>query len=257
MKKILLLLACIFLFAMDLSSQKESEEKLVDIVWLKDGSKLIGTIIKWNLETGMDFQLSTGAQIEIPVSQIEKVTQDTGFTPGGSMEHPAYYQGSRPYRFKETGWYNNFSAFLNPSYMGGAGVHHAVGYRFNRLVGVGLGFGIESNDFTSYRNIMPVYAELRGFMIPKKISPYYALKLGYGFGLKDEPNGTIGAKGGVHFSPELGIRFGAGDVSYYAGLEYKFQNATFVWDGWDWTGQTRITDKVSYRRVEFRTGLLF
>jgi hypothetical protein len=83
------------------------------------------------------------------------------------------------------------------------------------------------------------------------------LKIGYGIGLKNENNGTLGASGGIHFSPELGVRFGAGDVSYYVGLEYKLQNASFVWNGWDWSGGTRITDKVSYRRVELRTGILF
>lgn len=228
---------------------------MVDIVWLKDGSKLTGTILRWDLSKNMELRLATGALIVIPQTDIQKVMQDTPF----SFDEKDQYRvrGPRPYDFKEVGWYHNASGFLNVSYMGGAGFHYAMGYRFSRMLGIGFGAGIESNDFTSFRSIIPVYAEARGFFLPKKITPYYALKLGYGIALRDIPNGTLEAKGGIHISPELGVRFGSGAVSYYAGLEYKIQNATFVWDGWDWTGSTRITDKVSYRRLELRTGLLF
>ena len=131
-----------------------------------------------------------------------------------------------------------------------------MGYRFNRKLGVGMGVGIESNDFTTTRNIVPIYAEVRGFMLPKRISPYYAFKLGYGFALKDESRFVTDAAGGLYLSPEIGVRFGAGEVCFYMGLEYKMQNATFTSDGFDFGG-ARITEKISYRRMEMRTGLLF
>jgi hypothetical protein len=153
--------------------------------------------------------------------------------------------------------YHTFSGFLNFSFMGGAGLHYSIGHRFSRLLGVGLGTGLETHDFNNSRNIIPIYAEARGFLLPKRISPYYALKLGYGFALGNEFNGTLEAKGGLHFSPEIGVRFGATDVNYYLGVEYKIQNATFTSTGWGWDGQGRFTDKISYRRFELRTGLVF
>ena len=48
----------------------------MDIVWLKDGSKLTGIIIKWELEKGMEFKLLTGAEIIIPKKDIHRVMQD-------------------------------------------------------------------------------------------------------------------------------------------------------------------------------------
>jgi hypothetical protein len=236
-------------------AQEDSDAPgMVDVVWLKDGSKLSGTIITWNLQEGMEFQLLTGAMIIIPKSDIQKVMQDTPFKALESRER--FIREPKPYSFREQGWYHNTSGFLNLSSSGGAGVSHVMGYRISRMLGIGVGAGIESNDFNRVRNIIPVFAEARGFFLPKKITPYYALKLGYGIALRDQLSGTIEAQGGIHVSPELGMRFGGSDVSYFAGLEYKIQNATFVSNDF-WSGGVRATDKISYRRIELRTGLLF
>ncbi len=249
----------ILCFASPVFSQEAETEKLVDVVYLKDGSRLIGTILKWDLERGMEFQLSTGAIILIPKLDIKNVAQNSAVKAEQvdiNVAEPTV-RTPKVYSFREKGWYHTTSGFLNFSFQGGAGVHHAMGYRFNRLLGVGLGTGIETHDFDFKRNFIPVYAEVRGFLLPKKITPYYALKIGYGFALRDEINGTIAAKGGFHFSPEAGVRFGASEVSYYLGLEYKLQNGSFTWNGFDWSGNTTITDHISYRRVEIRTGLMF
>ncbi|MEP6647134.1 MAG: hypothetical protein ABJC12_08585 [Saprospiraceae bacterium] len=231
--------------------------KVVDVVWLKDGSKLTGTILQWELSRGMTFRLITGAEIIIPKTDIKKVSQDIPLQQS-MIDHvkDTYVRVPKPYAFKEKGWYQNSSGFFNFSYNGGAGIHHAMGYRFNRLLSLGIGTGIETHDFSNNRNIVPVYAEARGFFLAQKITPYYALKVGYGFALRDKSRGTTGAIGGFHLSPEVGLRFGSGDVSYYAGVEYKLQNATFSNQGFEFGGGT-VTDKISYRRIEIRTGLLF
>ncbi len=230
---------------------------IVDNVWLKDGSTLSGTILKWELARGMEFKLMTGALVQISKGDIAKVYQGVPFM---AME-PIYYSGRRkglrPYAFKETGLYNTFSGFLNFSGSGGAGVHYSIGHKFSRMLGVGIGTGFETNDFNYTRNIIPVYAEARGYFLPKKITPYYAAKIGYGFALKNEVNGTIDAKGGFYFSPEIGVRFGGKSVNYYLGIEYKIQNATFTNSFWPWEGQGIFTDKLSYRRFELRTGITF
>ncbi|MGB4850270.1 MAG: hypothetical protein WBP41_20260 [Saprospiraceae bacterium] len=259
MKSLITIFIFIFTFLSSQSLTGQTEEKTpIDIVWLKDGSRLTGTILKWDLERGMDFKLSTGAEITILKKDIHRVMQDVQKADDSGLLNPkySYPRTPKPYAFREKGWYQNSSGFINVSYYGGAGIHHAMGYRFNRLLGVGLGTGIESHDFSSIRNIIPIYAEARGFLIPQRISPYYALKIGYGIALKDGSRGITKAVGGFHFSPEFGVRFGGGDVSYYLGIEYKIQNATFTTDGFDFSG-LKFTDKISYRRVELRTGLLF
>jgi hypothetical protein len=236
------------------------DSNIVDIVWLKDGSKLTGTILKWELQHGMEFKLVTGAVMEIPKEEIRRVSQDIPLNGRNVREPIQEIREPKVYDFKEKGWYQNTSGFINTSFNGGAGIHHVMGYRFNRMLGIGLGTGVETHDFSSVRNIIPIYAEARGFLLPKKITPYYALKIGYGIALKErqffDEGGSESAKGGFHFSPELGVRFGAGDVSYYLGLEYKIQNASYRHQDF-FGGGAVFTDKISYRRIEIRTGLLF
>lgn len=234
----------------------KASDKIVDVVWLKDGSKLSGYILKWELASGMEFKLITGAEVILPKDQISRVYQDLPFASQVQTDQSPYIRKDRSYRFREEGIYNTFSIFLNFSSFGGAGVHYSIGYRFSRMLGVGIGIGIESNDFNNSRGIVPLYAEARGFFVPKKISPYYAFKIGYGFAQRAELSGTIDAKGGFMVSPELGVRFGGRAVNYYMGLQYKIQNAEYTNTiGWD--GQGTFTDVVSYRRVDFRAGLLF
>ncbi len=233
-----------------------STKPIVDVIWLKDGSKLSGTILKWVLARGMELKLMTGAIVNIPKEEILKVYQDLPFSSQVTQPLDFYPRGPRPYAFREHGVYQTFSGFINFSDPGGAGVHYSIGHRFSRMLGVGIGAGFESNDFWYTRNMVPLYAEARGFLLPQRITPYYALKLGYGIALSDPINGTLDAKGGILFCPEFGVRFGGRTVSYYLGLEYKIQNATWRTTDW-WGGQGEFTDKVSYRRLELRTGLVF
>jgi len=203
-----------------------------------------------------ELKLLTGAEISIAKKDIHRVMQDIPLGEGNDKVTHTYVRQPKIYDFKEKGWYHNTSVFINFSFNSGAGIHHAMGYRFNRLLGVGIGSGIETHDFNSVRNIIPIYAEARGFLLPLRITPYYALKIGYGIALKDETRFTTRANGGFHFSPEVGVRFGAGDVSYYLGIEYKLQKASFVSENFFGGGGT-FTDNISYRRFELRTGLLF
>lgn len=229
---------------------------IVDIVWLKDGSKLSGTIQRWDLARGMELKLVTGAVVNIPKEEITRVYQDTQFKPNTESDPGLYVHRERPYAFREEGLYNTLSVFLDFSDNGGAGIHYSMGHKFNRMLGVGIGTGYESHDFNYTRNIVPLYAEARGYFLPQKITPYYALKMGYGFALTSPENGTLDAKGGFRFSPEMGVRFGGRAVSYYMGLEYILQNATFTNNDW-WGSQGVFTDVISYRRVDLRMGLVF
>ena len=254
--KLYLLMAFAFLTSSANAQLDSIINPVVDVVVLKNGSRLSGTIIKWDLARGMQYKLMTGAEMFIPKEEIVKVYQDQAFSVRSLETYEPYPRRDRSYAFKETGFYNTFSFFLNFSSSGGAVLHYSAGHRFSRMLGVGLGIGYESNDFDYTRTMVPLYAEARGFFLAEKISPYYAVKIGYGFSLEDPLDGTIDAKGGFMFSPELGVRFGGRAVNYYLGLEYKLQNATWT-QSWSWDGSGQFTDVVSYRRVNFRTGILF
>lgn len=91
----------------------KASDKIVDVVWLKDGSKLSGYILKWELARGMEFKLITGAEVILPKDQITRVYQDLPFASQLQTDQSSYVRRDRSYRFREEGIYNTFSCFLN------------------------------------------------------------------------------------------------------------------------------------------------
>src|SRR5262245_30326706 len=131
MKSICIPLFCLALCLNSLSlkgqttdSTYDDPSKIVDVVVLKDGSKLSGTILKWELARGMEFKLITGATVILSKDDIDRVFQDIPFDNPTPAEPINYYRAPKPYRFKDEGVYQTFSVFLNTSEMGGAGVHY-------------------------------------------------------------------------------------------------------------------------------------
>jgi len=255
LKTCICLLFFAFGFVLNLKAQADSTSHpvMVDVVWLRGGSRLTGTILKWELARGMELKLATGAVMIIPRNEIDKVYQDVMLNSTYLSNFPVVHE-SHPYAFNEHGLYQSFSLFLNFSDPGGAGLQYTIGHRFNRMLGVGGGIGIETNDFFNERSQVPLFVEARGFFLPEKITPYYAVKLGYGFAIKHNTIEVLDSKGGLYFSPEIGVRFGSRKVNYYLGMEYKILQAKYV-NAYGWEGTT--TDKITYRRLEMRTGLIF
>lgn len=256
-----LLPAVMLLLAIGMKAQAPviAPDSIVDVVQLKDGSRLVGRIERWVYDRGLEIVLITGTRVSVPKQDIRNVTQQTVLSDQLAIFQTYGYDmnAKRPYAFREEGLYQVFSGFVNMSANGGAGLHYAIGHRFNRLVGAALGIGYESNDLTQSRTLVPVYAEARGFLLAKKITPYYGLKVGYAFALRNEAEWLTDAQGGFGFSPEVGVRFGGRAVSFFIGAEYKWQQASWTYTGWGWDGQGRYTDEVTYGRVNLRTGILF
>lgn len=236
-----------------------AKDSLVDVVELRDGSRLVGRIVRWVYDQGLDLVLITGATVAIPKKDIRNVTQQTAFS-----DHLAIFQtygyganARQAYSFREKGIYQRTSFFFNAAASGGAGLNYSIGYRFRRWIGAGMGIGFGSNDLAQSRRLVPCYAEAIGFFLARRITPYYGLRLGYAFALRDRATGLTAARGGLGFGPELGVRFGSRSVNVQLGIEYNWQKASWTSTGWGWDGQGTFTDEVTYKRINFRTGLLF
>lgn len=236
-----------------------SPDSIVDVVRLRDGSRLVGKIERWEFDRGISIRLVTGAWVSVPKREIRSVEQQT--TLGQQLAAPArrgpISREPKPYAFKEEGFYQAITGFINPAATGGLGHNYIAGYRFNRLLGVGIGTGIETHDILSTRMLIPLFAEVRGFVLPKKISPYYAFKLGYAFALNDGSFGLERARGGISIGPEVGVRFGARRVNFFLGAEFKYQRASWTYTDWGWDGQGTFTEDMRYRRLNLRAGIVF
>ena len=234
-----------FLFVLIFQFLSAQDYTFEDQIKFKNGHVLSGEIIDYRPGDIVVFQLKGGNQLEIPINRIAKIWQDA-----------IGIRAKRPNLFKEKGLYFvlNGSTSLNNQF--GYSLTHTIGYRFNRLVGVGIGGGIENYEDGEGKRVVPIYAEARGFLFDKKITPYYSIRAGYGIGLTNDEFGIREAGGGVHLNPEIGYRLGGHDaVNLFIGIGLKVQDAEFTyrnpWDG------SRTTENISYRRYMLTFGLVF
>lgn len=85
-----------------------------------------------------------------------------------------------------------------------------VGYRFNKKWATGIGIGSSYNSSLDFGTTLdagatPVFLYGRYYPIDKKIKPFVAAKVGWGFPSQQEINGDH--QGGALFQPEIGVNF--------------------------------------------------
>jgi hypothetical protein len=119
------------------------------------------------------------------------------------------------YGFEETGIYISAGpdiSFVDNGFLEAfPGIELTAGYKFKRMLA--LGVGVARRDWTY--DVWPsrvghVFGEIRGFFLPKNSSPYYRVKVGYGNAWTGVDGNFNSAKGGLYFSPSVGIRLFGG-----------------------------------------------
>ncbi|MEL6867794.1 MAG: hypothetical protein AAFP19_25440, partial [Bacteroidota bacterium] len=150
-------------------------------------------------------------------------------------ENVLYYEDGRSIR--TSGYYGVYkisSTWSNVDDAEGnfSGMHfHTIqGHQFNDFLAVGGGIGLDvigGKDFRTY-TFLPIYVDIRGFPIRGKVSPYYALSLGYGFAFDAFDNFDDEAderySGGIMIAPALGLRFASRKKGQFLlELGYKMQ----------------------------------
>jgi len=228
----------------------------IDIVHLKDGSEFRGKIIIYKHDDYLKMEILGGQVVEFPAKQIKKIVQQ----PYGQSAYVPKVVRTREYNFRERGIYNETYVNLPQGYNSsgwwnvGLGMHHVTGFQFNRWIGAGMGIGFDGYEMGRGENVIPVYAEARGYFKQKNISPFYSVGLGYGFAGKNENTGIIKGRGGIMFNPNIGYRFGASaGANFTLSFGYKLQKASFTvlrWNG-------EIKRDYTYNRLNLKLGLLF
>ncbi len=219
-----------------------------DVVYLRDGSVLRGTLIQWEYGQPLTLRMLGGQEITIPDADIEKVRQEVA----GS------YNGKRGHRFvlKERGLYYLFGLSFPVGTEVGISATFSMGYRFNQYLSIGGGIGYEDLEVNWSSQIIPVFLETRGYLTKKKIAPYYHLRAGLGFPLANLNYDIVATEPGIMLNPEVGVRFGGRDVHFYMGVGYRLQKATYTVEPFWWENRTDV-DHLTYRRLDFKFGLDF
>lgn len=256
----------------------KAQQTTKDVIYLKDGTAYWGSIVTEEAGRRVFIRLSGGDIIVVKHENIEKIEKgvispvsDASISAEADNKHQKAAKkrqpgqstpaGKKTYAFKEKGLYSATSLGANFADGGienvvGLGFHHSSGYQINRMIGVGLGFGLDAYSLNRSEMVLPVFAEARGYLSKKKIAPYYALSTGYGFALRNVSQSITEARGGWMIHPAIGIRLGADKgLNTTLDLGYRFQEASFV-RTFLFNGETEVRD-VTYRRLMLRMGILF
>ena len=168
------------------------------------------------------------------------------------------------YAFREKGWYNETSVGLmfgnNNAYEEKETriiVSNSTGYHFNKLLGVGLGTGYASFSEDSPEFVIPLYAEMKSYLLNRHISPVLTLRAGYGFAVQQGDRSTDSRTGGIHVYPSIGYRFGGGkDANFSLDFGFLYQRVSYEhrYRGFDWGDYVQAVD-IGYKRWVIRAGL--
>ena len=221
-----------------------------EVVHLKNGSVLRGTITEWVPEVSLTIQLAGNSVFVCPIGDVAKVTRE--FAPSSSEEPKVLRAAPVSQEFEffaslgygiSSGKYGLNVTNFNLGYGKNLTANHFVG------LGTGLRYFLTENEFA----MMPFYAEYRGRMERGNISPYTRIALGYSLNLSQGIENS-----GVLFNPRIGLEFNAGASRLSFDMGYQTQQMPFLvlnaTDPWN-----PYFDKI-YRFSEalcFNVGLLF
>ncbi len=213
-----------FLSTLHVASAQETTatpgDEVYETIYLKSGTKIVGRVVQWDPdpESIFIFETTDGRQFRVYSKTVRRVRSNNSLA---LQKH---------YRFKEQGIYQRTTLGVSAGPEVGQTLTHSIGYRWNRKLGVGVGAG-----YANYRNgqgqrLIPVFAEIHGFLQEKNVSPYYSFRAGYAWADGREDYGwSDQSRGGAFVKPELGYRLGASDaVNFMIGVGVKLQKANFV-----------------------------
>lgn len=223
---------------------KDSYESVI----LRDGSVLKGKVQSWDMTPNgvLNLVLFDGRELTISSDVVKKV-KSRGINGVLAQEDESAL---------EPGIVHRAGLGLSAGPVFGYSATYAIGYRHAHYLMTGTGIGLNNFSTGSGRLIIPVFAELSGFMKPRGFSPYYSVKVGYGFATVSDDWGWLNnAKGGLMFNPELGLRLRDGMSSdFILGLGLQIQKAQYQRVD---LGEVSYSEDITFKRIELKGSYIF
>jgi len=105
-------------------------------------------------------------------------------------------------------------------------VHMLNGYQFNQYLGTGLGIGL--NTYGDYLTL-PIYAAVKGYILDRKVSPFYFGDIGYGFAWRNNNNTDYyqvsNLKGGYYWQLGMGYQVNFFNSAFVMAIGYTNQDS--------------------------------
>jgi len=265
MKSFLLtFIICCLSFSVFAQKKKKTKSKVQQsyeetrVISLHDGSLMKGKI-REDTDTHILLEIINGEEVKLGYKHIKKV----------SKPKPNHYFLDNGKSFKAKGYFSHLkfgNAFGNGSSesldAGGFHIHSVNGYHFNPKLAVGLGLGLDvhgTNNATY--SFVPIYAYAKSYPFNFKVSPYYALGLGYGAPLSQGTFWRGFYKGGYFINPSIGVRFASRKRSNFVlEMGYLIQDAYgeyTIQNWWDVDNSRFIKEDITFRRLWLNVGWIF
>lgn len=172
----------LLLLGLLLATTGQAQRSLVeDVLYLKNGSVIRGNIVGQAIGNYVKIEVLGGSVFVYEEAEINQITRE-----------PALYRSITlklrkdlvPIVYRPRGFYQLASfdlGFAEDEWGGYATptLRYRAGYSLNRFLALGLGSGL---DF--YENgamLIPLFADIRGDLLHKPVTPHYFLNFGYGF----------------------------------------------------------------------------
>ena len=195
-------------------------QEMQEVVYLKNGSIIRGTIIEQVPDKSLKIQTYDGSIFAYEMAEVEKITKEQAATHEQRRRSGTMLDGNgvrRGYRgFVELGYTIGTGDWDGTNRVEFATSH---GYQFNSYFYAGLGAGVNYYHEADMVEI-PIFADFRTDILNNWITPYVDFKIGY----------TVYDATGFYMSPTVGRRFGfANNVALNFGIGYTMQKISVDW----------------------------
>lgn len=155
----------------------------VDVVYLKNGSKMRGVLTEQVPGVSITLKTADGSELFYNIDEVEKFTREEIV-----VEKPAskfwMHKKMMNAEFKEKpkGFYAEFDMLGNSAAFALRMTH---GYKFNQRASLGVALGAENVALKSGERLpeLSLNLVLSGDLLNRKITPFYQIETGYGFSL--------------------------------------------------------------------------
>lgn len=201
-----------------------------DVVYLKNGSIIRGILIEQVPNKSIKVETADGSVFVYQIDDVEKITKErpvrnrTGLM-GDSLE--------------DVGLKSGYKGIVELGYQFGVGslgmdrlkLNIINGYQFNPYFSAGVGTGLRYY-LDADEVLIPVFADLRGNFLDRKLSPYFSVGIGYSFDASNSFDGV-----GFLLNPSVGISLKiSGKSALNFGVGYEMQNMDYYiydyYSGW-------------------------
>ena len=232
MKRFIFLLSS---FLMMMISSTLVAQNVQEVIHLKNGSVIKGTVIEQIPGQTIKIQTADESIFVYRIEEVEKITKEVAVARKRSRK--AYdilgYRGFADVGLTVGGGEEGSIIEFSTSH----------GYQFNPYIFAGMGVGAHILDGDFY--LLPIFANARVSFIDGPVSPFLDMRAGYSISVF---NGN-GSGGGLYLSPMFGVRFMLGKsfaMNFSTGYSFQSVKISYPSD-YGWIGGRIDADGLTIR----------